>query len=189
MAKRKEREKNPHAVALGKLGGSKGGRARAEALSPKRRTEISREAANTRWARVKAAEKKEATAKRKAAKVRKARTAARHAEAAAAGKVKRSKRSSKKVTQLDRADEVVKRAAKKSTAARARMAAKKTAKVTKRKPIKTRGPIKTKAPARKVTKKKGAARVPGPGHFESGLPVRRKKAPAKKKATKRSSKQ
>ena len=32
--------KNPHAVALGRLGGAKGGRARAEALSPTRRSEI-----------------------------------------------------------------------------------------------------------------------------------------------------
>jgi len=41
--------KNPHAVALGKLGGSKGGRARAERLSPKRRREIASAAARARW--------------------------------------------------------------------------------------------------------------------------------------------
>ena len=41
--------KNPHAVALGKLGGAKGGRARAEKLSPERRSEIARKAALARW--------------------------------------------------------------------------------------------------------------------------------------------
>ena len=41
--------KNPAAVALGKLGGPKGGRARAEALSPERRSEIARIASRTRW--------------------------------------------------------------------------------------------------------------------------------------------
>jgi general stress protein YciG len=66
-------KKNPHAVALGKLGGPKGGRARAKnltpeqlsaiarkggiaggparakALSAKQRSEISRKAAKARW--------------------------------------------------------------------------------------------------------------------------------------------
>lgn len=42
-------EKNPAAVALGRLGGKKGGPARAAALSPKRRKEISRKAAQKRW--------------------------------------------------------------------------------------------------------------------------------------------
>lgn len=37
--------KNPHAVALGKLGGKKGGRARADKLSSERRREIARHAA------------------------------------------------------------------------------------------------------------------------------------------------
>jgi hypothetical protein len=41
--------KNPAAVALGKLGGPKGGRARAEALSPAERKAIARKAANARW--------------------------------------------------------------------------------------------------------------------------------------------
>jgi hypothetical protein len=41
--------KNPAAVALGKLGGAKGGRARAKALSPKRRREIALRAARIRW--------------------------------------------------------------------------------------------------------------------------------------------
>jgi hypothetical protein len=43
------KEKNPAAVALGRLGGLKGGRARAEKLSAERRREIARQAAWTRW--------------------------------------------------------------------------------------------------------------------------------------------
>lgn len=42
-------EKNPAAVALGRLGGRKGGRARADTLSPERRQEIARKAAAARW--------------------------------------------------------------------------------------------------------------------------------------------
>jgi hypothetical protein len=45
-----EREKNPHAVALGRLGGKKGGKARAEKLTAEERREISRKAAAARWA-------------------------------------------------------------------------------------------------------------------------------------------
>ncbi|MBN2270062.1 MAG: hypothetical protein JXN61_05575 [Sedimentisphaerales bacterium] len=41
--------KNPAAVALGRLGGLKGGKARAESLSKKRRTEIAKKAARKRW--------------------------------------------------------------------------------------------------------------------------------------------
>lgn len=41
--------KNPAAVALGKLGGLKGGKARAKSLSPEKRAEIARKAAETRW--------------------------------------------------------------------------------------------------------------------------------------------
>lgn len=41
--------KNPAAVALGKLGGAKGGRARAKSLTAKRRREIARKAAKSRW--------------------------------------------------------------------------------------------------------------------------------------------
>jgi hypothetical protein len=41
--------KNPYAAALGKLGGEKGGRARAQSLSKKRRSEIARKAAKARW--------------------------------------------------------------------------------------------------------------------------------------------
>ena len=36
-------------VALGRLGGLKGGKARAEILTPERRTEIAKKAALTRW--------------------------------------------------------------------------------------------------------------------------------------------
>jgi hypothetical protein len=46
--------KNPAAVALGKLGGSKGGKIRAARLSPEQRTAIAAQAANARWARDKA---------------------------------------------------------------------------------------------------------------------------------------
>lgn len=41
--------KNPHAAALGRLGGLKGGVARAAALTPKERREIATKAARTRW--------------------------------------------------------------------------------------------------------------------------------------------
>jgi hypothetical protein len=41
--------KNPAAVALGRLGGLKGGNARAKALSPKKRAEIAKKAAAARW--------------------------------------------------------------------------------------------------------------------------------------------
>jgi hypothetical protein len=44
-------DRNPHAAALGRLGGLKGGPARAAALSPKRRREIARAAARARWER------------------------------------------------------------------------------------------------------------------------------------------
>lgn len=44
-----EPQKNPAAVALGRLGGLKGGKARAEKLSPEERKEIARKAAKTRW--------------------------------------------------------------------------------------------------------------------------------------------
>lgn len=46
--------KNPHAVALGRLGGLKGGPARASALSPVRRKEIAQNAAFARWGGTKA---------------------------------------------------------------------------------------------------------------------------------------
>jgi len=42
-------EKNPAAVELGRLGGLKGGAARARKLSPEQRSESARKAAATRW--------------------------------------------------------------------------------------------------------------------------------------------
>jgi hypothetical protein len=42
-------QKNPHAAALGRLGGQRGGPARAELLSPRRRRAIARKAALARW--------------------------------------------------------------------------------------------------------------------------------------------
>lgn len=42
-------EKNQAAVELGKLGGKKGGAARAARLSPEQRVEIARRAAQARW--------------------------------------------------------------------------------------------------------------------------------------------
>jgi hypothetical protein len=47
MAKRK----NPHAVALARLGARKGGLARAAMLSPQERKKIARKAAVARWKR------------------------------------------------------------------------------------------------------------------------------------------
>ena len=41
--------KNPHAVALGRLGGKKGGKARANALTAEERSRIARIAAQARW--------------------------------------------------------------------------------------------------------------------------------------------
>jgi hypothetical protein len=43
--------KNPAAVALGKLGGSKGGKIRAERLSSEERSSIAQQAAKARWAK------------------------------------------------------------------------------------------------------------------------------------------
>lgn len=43
--------KNPAAVALGKLGGKKGGPARAKKLTKERRSEIARKAAQARWSK------------------------------------------------------------------------------------------------------------------------------------------
>lgn len=41
--------RNPHALALSKLGASKGGQARAAALSPAKRSAIARKAVQARW--------------------------------------------------------------------------------------------------------------------------------------------
>ena len=45
----KDAGKNPAAVALGRLGGAKGGKARAAALSSEVRSEIAKKAAAARW--------------------------------------------------------------------------------------------------------------------------------------------
>jgi hypothetical protein len=42
-------EKNPHAVALGRLGGKKGGKARAKNLNARDRKAIAKKAADKRW--------------------------------------------------------------------------------------------------------------------------------------------
>jgi len=47
------KKKNPHAVALGRLGGLKGGRALAKKLTPEQRSEIARRASIARWAKQK----------------------------------------------------------------------------------------------------------------------------------------
>jgi hypothetical protein len=49
--------KNPHAAALGRLGGLKGGHARAAALSPKERHAIAVNAAKARWTKARARKK------------------------------------------------------------------------------------------------------------------------------------
>ena len=43
------KEKDPAAVALGRKGGLKGGKARAKNLSPERKKEIAEKAAKMRW--------------------------------------------------------------------------------------------------------------------------------------------
>jgi hypothetical protein len=43
--------KNPMAVALGRLGGLKGGRARAAIMTPSERSKSAKKAAQARWAR------------------------------------------------------------------------------------------------------------------------------------------
>jgi hypothetical protein len=45
----KKKDKDPHAVALGR----KGGKARIEKMSPERRSEIARKAVLARWAKYK----------------------------------------------------------------------------------------------------------------------------------------
>ena len=45
--------KNPHAVALGRLGGLKGGKVRAERLTPEQRKEMAKKAARARWSKAK----------------------------------------------------------------------------------------------------------------------------------------
>jgi hypothetical protein len=46
-----DREKNPAAVALGRMGGLKGGAARAKKLTPEQRKASAKKAASARWGR------------------------------------------------------------------------------------------------------------------------------------------
>lgn len=46
-----ESDKNPAAVALGRLGGLKGGKARAANLTAEQRKTMARNAANSRWSK------------------------------------------------------------------------------------------------------------------------------------------
>lgn len=48
---REQDSRNPAAVALGKLGGAKGGKARAAKLTPEQRQEIAQKAAKGRWSK------------------------------------------------------------------------------------------------------------------------------------------
>ena len=41
--------KDPAAVALGRKGGLKGGKARADSMTPERRAEVAKKAADARW--------------------------------------------------------------------------------------------------------------------------------------------
>ena len=49
--KARKARKNPHAVALGRKGGLKGGIARAKNLTPEQRRQIAQAAARARWKR------------------------------------------------------------------------------------------------------------------------------------------
>ncbi len=51
--------KNKAAQELGRLGGLKGGKARAEKLTPEQRSEIARKAAKARWAKKRQQEQSE----------------------------------------------------------------------------------------------------------------------------------
>ncbi len=51
IANKTTEEKNPAAVALGRLGGLVGGHARAKKLSAKRKKEIAKRAARARWSK------------------------------------------------------------------------------------------------------------------------------------------
>ena len=46
-----EQGKDPAAVSLGRRGGLKGGKARANSMTPERRADIARRAAASRWAK------------------------------------------------------------------------------------------------------------------------------------------
>ena len=48
-----KKTKNPHAVALGRLGGLKGGKARTSKLTAEERRDLARKAVLARWAKAK----------------------------------------------------------------------------------------------------------------------------------------
>jgi len=48
---RGKKAKNPHAVALGRLGGLKGGKIRFAKMTPEQRKELARKAVLTRWSK------------------------------------------------------------------------------------------------------------------------------------------
>ena len=48
------KRKNPHAAAMARLGAKKAAKARMDKISPERRREIARKAAQARWAKKKA---------------------------------------------------------------------------------------------------------------------------------------
>lgn len=52
------KQKNPHAVALGRLGGARSASTRMVATTPATRSRVARIAVNARWARVRAAKQK-----------------------------------------------------------------------------------------------------------------------------------
>jgi hypothetical protein len=52
-SKKSTSKKNPSAVALGRLGGLKGGRARAVSMTPEERSESARKAVQARWEKAK----------------------------------------------------------------------------------------------------------------------------------------
>jgi hypothetical protein len=49
MSEKPTESKNPAAVALGRLGGLKGGNARRDALTPEQRKDSAKKAADARW--------------------------------------------------------------------------------------------------------------------------------------------
>jgi hypothetical protein len=55
---KKKKIKNPNAVALGRLGGLKGGKARIAQLTPEERRDLARKAVQARWAKEKKRKKK-----------------------------------------------------------------------------------------------------------------------------------
>jgi hypothetical protein len=59
----KIKKKNPAAVILGRLGGLKGGKARAKRLSAERRSEIARKASSARMTKISAKRRKEISSK------------------------------------------------------------------------------------------------------------------------------